>query len=337
MRVLIIGGSNFLGRALTEAALKRGDHVTLFNRGKTNPDLFPDAEHIHGDRNTDLDLLRGRRWEAVVDTCGYTPRQLRASVGLLAEQTDHYTFISSISVYSKPDHAPLDEDSELGTLDQETDEVNGETYGPLKVASERAAEALMPGRVLNVRAGLLVGPYDYMDRFPFWVDRVARGGEVLAPGRPDRQVQVIDVRDLAAWIWHMAEAREGGSFNSTGPASTLTMRQMLNTINDALNKSAHFTWVADGFLQEHEVGAWEELPLWLPDSLDVPGILGADVRRAVAAGLHYRPLAETAADVAAWLKGIGGLWRPGYTPRAGLHPEKEAKLLSEWHATGASV
>ena len=189
MNLLILGGTVFLGRHLVEAALARGHAVTLFNRGQHNPDLFPEVERLRGDRDGDLQALEGRRWDAVVDTCGYVPRVVRASAEMLAPNVDHYTFISSISVYADTSKPGIDEQAPVGTLDDPTtEEVTGESYGPLKALCEQAAEAAMPGRVLNIRPGLIVGPHDPTDRFTYWVRRVAEGGEVLAPGNPHAPV-----------------------------------------------------------------------------------------------------------------------------------------------------
>ncbi len=209
MKLLVLGGTVFLGRHLVEAATARGHSVTLFNRGQHNPELYPEVEKLRGDRDSDLSALQGRRWDAVIDTCGYLPRAVRASAELLADAVDHYTFISSISVYADFHTPAMDESAPVGTLADETvEEVTGETYGPLKALCEQAAERALPGRVLNIRPGLIVGPHDPTDRFTYWPVRVARGGEVLAPGRPHVPVQVIDGRDLAEWTVRMVEARQ---------------------------------------------------------------------------------------------------------------------------------
>src|SRR5260221_13589599 len=232
MRLLILGGTAFVGRHLVEAALARGHTVTLFNRGRRNPDLFPELERLRGERPDDLAALRGREWDAAIDTSGYTPRAVAASAGLLAEAVAHYTFISTISVYADEMPAGTDENGPLSQMPEDkagTEEVTGETYGPLKVLAEQAAEAAMPGRVLTPRPGLIVGPYDPTDRFTYWPARVARGGEVLAPDGPDVPVQFIDARDLAAWTLDSVEAGRTGVFNLTGPAQPLTFGDLLET------------------------------------------------------------------------------------------------------------
>ena len=221
MKLLILGGTKFLGRHLVEEALARGHEVTLFNRGQLNPELFPEVEKLRGDRDGGLEALRGRRWDAVVDTSGFSPRVVRDSARLLADSVEHYTFVSSQSAYRDTSVPGVDENYPVGTItDERLREAEAlkqseltaapffwEIYGALKALCERAAEEEMPGRVLNVRAGLIVGPHDFSDRFTYWPRRVSEGGEVLAPGDPGRQVQFIDVRDLAAWILDMAEAR----------------------------------------------------------------------------------------------------------------------------------
>ncbi len=327
MKLLILGGTQFLGRHLVEAALARGHEVTLFHRGKTNPDLFPGVERLRGDRDGGLDVLKGRRWQAAIDTCGYVPRVVRASAELLAGAVDHYTFISTISVYADASKPNQDESARLATLADETvEEVTGETYGALKVLCERAAEAAMPGRVLTVRPGLIVGPHDPTDRFIYWPARVARGGEALAPGKPGAPVQVIDARDLAAWNLRMIEAGKIGVYNATGPAYRLTMQATLETCKAAAGSDATFTWVDEAFLLEHEVGPWMELPLWLPEGDS--GLMATDCRRAIADGLTFRPLVETARDTLAW-----HTTRPtDHEWRAGLKPEKEAAILKAWRA-----
>lgn len=328
MELLIIGGTIFLGRYLVESALERGHRVTLFNRGQHSPELFPEVEKLRGDRDGGLDALRGRRWDAVIDTCGYVPRIVRASAELLAGAVDHYTFISSISVYAKLDRPGMDEQAELGRLDDETvEQITGETYGPLKVLCERAVEQALPGRALIVRPGLIVGPHDVSDRFPYWPRRVARGGEVLAPGHPRVLTQIIDVRDLADWTVAMAERRATGAYNATGPAAPLTMGEVLETCREVTGSDARFTWVDDAFLLGQGVGPWMELPLWVPEEPDSAGFSAVDCSRAIGAGLTFRPLADTVRATLAW-----DAARPADTPRrAGLAAEREAQVLAAWH------
>jgi 2'-hydroxyisoflavone reductase len=328
MDILIIGGTVFLGRALVEAARARGHALTLFNRGRSNPELALDAEQIHGDRAGDLSALAGRRWDAVIDTCGYVPRIVRHSAAALAGATDHYTFISSISVYASTREPGVDESAPVGVIEDPTvEKVTGETYGPLKALCEQAAEEELPGRVLVIRPGLIVGPNDPTDRFTYWPARVARGGEVLAPGRPDRATQVIDVRDLAEWTIALVEGRQTGVYNATGPDHVLTMGELLDTSREVSDSDARTVWVDEGFLLEQGVGPWMELPLWLPESdPDAAGFSAIDVSKAIAAGLRFRPLRETVRATLEW----AGTRPPEYAWRAGLAPDKEQALLKAW-------
>jgi 2'-hydroxyisoflavone reductase len=324
MDILILGGTGFLGRHLVEAALGRGHRVTLFNRGIKAPDLFPEVETIEGDREADLSSLSGRRWDAAIDTCGYVPRVVRASARTLAEAVDHYTFVSSISVYSDASVPGANEDAPVRELpDPTVEEVTGETYGGLKALCERAVEEEMPGRVFNVRPGLISGPYDPTDRFTFWPRRIAAGGEVLAPDRPERGVQFIDVRDLAAWIIEMAAERRTGTFNATGPDHKLEMGRLLEAC-EAVGGDAELIWVSEDFLEEHGVEPFTELPLWVPR--EDAALLDIDCSRAVEKGLAFRPLSETIEDVLEWDRA-----RPvGTEPAAGLTPEREQELLRAW-------
>ena len=322
MDLLILGGTRFLGLHLARAALERGHRVTLFNRGKSGPGLFPDAEELRGERGGDLSALRGRRWDAAIDTSGYLPRDARASAGLLAESVEHYTFVSSISVYRDFSRRGFDEDAPiLAPPDSEPEEMDIELYGELKVGCERAAGAAMPGRTLVVRPGMIVGPHDSTNRFPYWCRRVAEGGEVLAPGDPDRPVQLIDARDLAGWMLRLAEARDTGTYNVTGPDYELTMRGMLEGIRDATGSDARFTWPSEKFLLDAGVEPWTELPFWIPE--DIAGILAVNVDRAVGAGLTFRPLAET-------VRGTLDGGSPDVEIEAGMERGREGELLRAW-------
>lgn len=329
MKLLILGGTVFLGRAIVDAALAAGHEVTLFNRGKSNPDLYPTVEKLVGDRDEGLDALHGRSWDAVFDTCGYVPRLVRDSATLLADAVEQYVFISSISVY--PFEAlrepGVSEETAVGIIEDETvEEITGETYGPLKALCEQAASAAMPGRVLNVRAGLIVGPHDRSDRFTYWPYRVAQGGTILAPDNPEYGVQFIDVRDLATWILYMVETKQMGDFNVTGMPGSITLGEVLQSSQEAAGSTAEVCWVSPEFLSEQEVQPWMELPLWVGN--EYPGFSYVNVDRALAAGLHFRPLAETVHDTLAWQA-----TRPAdYEWRAGLKPEREVKLLKQWEA-----
>lgn len=326
MNILILGGTIFLGRHLVEAALARNHTVTLFNRGQHNPDLFPHVERLYGDRNGNLEALAGRRWDAVIDTSGYVPRLVTDTARLLSESVDLYIFISSISVYKSFSIPEQDETAPVSTLDDETVEtISGETYGALKALCEQAAERAMPYRVLNIRPGLIVGPNDPTDRFTYWTYRIAQGGEVLLPDRPDLPVQFIDVRDLADWTILMVENRATGTFNATGPDYSLTIDRLFHTCKQVSSSDATGTYVAPGFLLDHQVQPWIELPLWVPGEDALSQI---SIQKARSAGLQFRPLEETVAATLEWL-----ITRPAdYSWRAGLTPDKEQAVLSAWHA-----
>lgn len=325
MRVLVLGGTVFLGRHLVAAALERGHQVTTFTRGRHNPDLFPTVEKLHGDRDGGLEPLSGRRWDAVIDTSGHVPRTVKESAERLSTAVEHYTFISTLAVYAGFPAVPgLDEGAPVRTpADPTIETVGPETLGPLKALCEDAVEAAMPGRALHVRAGLLVGPHDQTDRFTYWPRRAAMGGEVLAPGKPELRVQIIDTRDLAGWILEAMESHRTGVYNATGPASPLTLERLLETCRAEAGSDARFTWVDDQFLLSAGVKPRMELPLWMPGA---PGAATVDCRRALAAGLSLRPLAETVRDTLAWDAQRG----PGVPLRAGLARERETQLLEAW-------
>lgn len=302
MRLLILGGTVFLGRHLTEAALKRDHAVTLFHRGRHNPDLFPAAETLHGDRDGDLRALEGREWDAVIDTSGYLPRVVDASASLLRPAAGHYTFVSSISVYADFADSGITEDAPLGTLDDPAiEEITGTTYGPLKALCEEAVLSEFGDRALIVRPGLIVGPHDGTDRFGYWVRRIADGGDVLVPDALSQPVQLIDARDLATWMLDMIEARRSGVFNATGPDQPLTFGTFLETCVADVNPDARLVPVSEAFLAEQQVQPWSELPLWIPSSdRSMNGFMQIDCRRAIAAGLRFKPLAATIRDTVAW-------------------------------------
>ena len=330
MQILILGGTLFVGRHLVEIALERGHEITLFNRGQTNPGIFQEVENLVGDRDGGLSVLAGRRWDAVIDPSGYVPRLVRDSTEFLVEATDHYTFISSISVYADFKKNGKNEADPVGMLDDESvEEVTGETYGPLKALCEAVVENVFPGRALNIRPGLIVGPYDPTDRFTYWPDRVARGGEVLAPAPPTFPVQIIDARDLAGWILDMVTSGKAGVYNATGPDTLLTMGAVLETCRSVTGSQVNINWASEMFLLEQEVQPWTELPLWIPESdKEFGGLCRVDVSRAVDNGLAFRPLAQTVADTLAWLHTRG----KDYEWRGGLKPERERELLEMYGA-----
>ena len=322
IKLLILGGTKFLGRHTAELALAREHEVTLFTRGQTNPELFPEAEHLTGDRDGGLGALEPGRWDAVADMTGYVPRVVRASAELLRERVGRYLFVSSVSVYASFAE-PVSEDSPLGELeDPDTEEVM-ENYGPLKAACEAVVQEVYGDRATIVRPGLIVGPWDPTNRFTYWASRLAQGGEILAPAPPERRTQWIDVRDLASWMLALLERDEPGTYNATN--ESVPWGELL--------AGGEVTWVPDDFLREREVGQWMELPLWIPDE---PGITATDVSRAVAAGLRFRPVSETVRDTADWDAGHGAEVSPTLTgvSGAGLAPERERELLAAWHDRG---
>src|SRR6185295_8828467 len=313
MKLLILGGTRFLGRHVVVAAQARGHEVTVFNRGNYATEELGVVESINGDRHTELHKLRGRRWDAVVDTSGHLPRAVRAAAGVLSDAVDRYVFVSSQNAYRDVSVPGIDETYPLRTLTgEQLEEANridtsgqpsyAELYGGLKALCEQAAEEVMPGRVLNLRPGLIVGPYDYTDRFTYWVARVAQGGEVLAPGRPDYAVQFIDARDLADWIVSMIEKKQSGIYNANGVPGKLTMQDFLEAAKAASGCDAQFTWVDEKFVLDEKVAAWSEMPLWLPEEAapQLKGFMFVSPDKAISAGLELRTLADTVGDTLAW-------------------------------------
>ena len=328
MRILVLGGTVFLGRHVAAEALARGHELTLFTRGLHGAGLFPEAEHIHGDR-ADVSPLQGRTWDAAIDTSGYEPESVAASASL---DIGHYVFVSSVNVYPDWPLEPVREDTPTHQSDEED-------YGPQKAASERAAAAVRPGRFATVRAGLIVGTHDNIFRLPWWVRRIAQGGVVPAPGDPERRVQIIDARDLAAFLLDLAEQRVAGAFNGTAPIGQATMRELLEAVVDATGAGAELRWVPDEALQAAGAQPWTELPLWTP-AAEWPGTWDIGTERAQAAGLRTRPVAETVADIAAWLRDGGEAELSEY--RAELRPapmtaEREAELLAAVPPTSSST
>jgi 2'-hydroxyisoflavone reductase len=336
MHLLVLGGTLFLGRHVVEAALARDHRVTLFNRG-TRPVAWAGVEQLTGDRDGGLAVLDGRRFDAVVDTSGYVPRLVGASARRLVDAVGHYTFVSSASVYADLSASGIGEAARVRTIDDPTNEEIRTHYGALKALCERAVDDALPGRALHVRAGLIVGPFDASGRFAYWVRRVADGGEVLAPGDPKRVIQFVHARDLAEWIVTMAETRRTGVFNATGPERQCTMRDLLDVCRTASGSDARFTWVDDAFLVAHDVAPFTEMPLWLPPS--DAGLLALDVSKAIAAGLRFRPLAETVRDTLDWLRSSMRVAAPpmlasGASTTAGLTDARERTLLDAWRRAG---
>jgi 2'-hydroxyisoflavone reductase len=336
MSILVLGGTKFLGVHIVELALKRGHTVTLFNRGKTNADLFPQLEHLKGDRDAQLDSLKGKRWDAVIDDSGYVPRHVRLSAELLAPNVQRYLFISTISVYASFAQ-PNSEDSPLGKIaDETTEKVDGGAYGPLKALCEKAAEAAMPGRVTVVRPGLIVGPRDPTDRFTYWPARAARGGEMAAPGTPKDRIQFIDSRDLAAFALSLVETQTVGTFNATSPPGMFSMGELVQASITAANAAVkpapapHAIWLPADFLEKEKVQPWSDMPVWIPESGEYAAFAEANVSKAMRAGMSIRPIQPTVNDTLAW-----HLQRPESERAklaAGLTPEREQELLKTWQA-----
>ena len=323
MNILILGGPKFLGRALIDAALTANHTVTLFNRGQTNPDLYPEVEKLRGDRDGQLDALQSRTWDVVIDTSGYVPRIVRQSAELLADQVRRYIFISSISVYSDLSNPGVTETDPLATLEDETTEDVASAYGGLKALCEQVVQDVYGDRALIIRPGLIVGPHDPTYRFTYWVSRVAQGGDVLAPHGPHYLVQIIDVRDLAAWIIRMAAAGARGVYNATGPVTPLSFGELLDIAREVTQSDANPFWVREGFLLEHEVAPWSDIPLWMAEDVKWSQI---NIERALTAGLIFRPLADTVRDTLAWAQSH----EPPDPLPAGLSHERETELLKIW-------
>jgi 2'-hydroxyisoflavone reductase len=324
MDLLFIGGSRFIGKHAVIEAVERGHSVTLFNRGN-QPLPSKEARHIRGDRNHDLDRLAGARFDAVVDTSGYVPRQVREAATVLAGRAAAYLFISSISVYA--DHTRPLQDESAGLIelaDPTVEEVTGETYGGLKVLCERALADAFPGRIVNVRPGVVVGPDDPTDRFTYWPVRVDRGGEVLAPSGPEVPMQWVDVRDLASFLVTLLEQKAEGTYNAVSQADRFTLGALLDACRQESGSGARATWVAEEFLLERGVAPFRDLPLWLAG--DTANFARIDGSKATTEGLRIRPVEDTVRDTLRWFLDDGDR-----ALSAGLDPARERELLSEWH------
>jgi 2'-hydroxyisoflavone reductase len=318
MRLLVLGGTKFLGRAVVETALARGHEVTLFNRGRTNPELHPEAERIRGDREQDLTPLRGRSWDAAIDMATFLPRVVRLSVDALRDSVRRYVYVSSISVYADMSVPPVEGAAVAALADPTSESI--EDYGALKAACEQIVVDAFGDRALVVRPGLIVGPHDPTDRFTYWPRRIAAGGTVLAPAPPDAPAQFVDARDLGAWIVHATERSLCGTYNATG--EPITFERLLAACKRVSGSNAEIRWVPGERLVEAGVGEWMELPLWIA-SPELQAMQRADVTKAVENGLAYRPLEETIRDTLAWDAERGAPPLEG----VGLTPDRERELL----------
>ena len=334
-KILVLGGTSFLGPAFVTAAQARGHTLTLFNRGKTRPGLFPDVEKLLGDRDpkkgAGLQALAGRSFDAVLDTSGYYPRMVRASAELLAPNIGQYIFISSISAYAKNDTPHTDETAETATLADPTVETMGknfENYGGLKRACELATEQALPGRATLVRPGFIVGPEDPSDRFTYFPVRYDRGGEMLAPGTPTDPLQIIDVRDLAEWLVLLMEHGTMGVFNALGPEKPWNMGGVFAACKEVTGKDTRLTWVPGDFLVKHGEDGDGSIPLWAPPVGTYAGLHQRSNARAMAAGLRFRSPVDTTRDTLAWFKSLPQERRDKLG--AGLSAKGEAELLALW-------
>jgi len=335
LKVLFLGGTRFLGPHTVRPLMARGHEVTLFNRGKSNPHLFPELEKLVGDRYGDMSALEGRKWDAVIDTFAYVPRVVRASAELLKDSVKQYVLISTVSVYADEGKPDIDESYPLAKVEPEVVEkikTHSEVlpyYGALKALCEQTAEEVMPGRVANIRPGLIVGPDDPSDRFTYWPVRVSQGGEVLCPNTPKDYMQIVDVRDLGEWIAMCVERNVVGVYNAVQPGGSLTAGRVVQTSKEVSGSDAKFTWVPTEFLEEQKVQPWGELPAWIPHKDDYAGFGQVSSKKAYAKGLKNRELKVTIKDTLDWWKEQP---EERQKLRAGIKPDREKEVLAAWHA-----
>ncbi len=325
MKILMIGGTRFVGRHMIETALAHGHEVTMFNRGQHGAELLPQVERLQGDRLIDLTPLKNRSWDVAIDTSGYVPRAVRMSAELLAKTVEHYTFISTISVYKDTPPLNYTEDAPIwAEIDPAIEQITNETYGPLKVACERVAQEVLSDRLLIVRPGYVVGAHDHTDRFPYWVRRVAQGGEMLAPGDPNLPIQFVDARDLAEFTIKSAENKLLGTYHITGPRDRLSMGALLEECRKVTHSDTTFTWVSEKFLDDNKILPGPDLPLWIP-ATDAD-FMTANCAKAIGAGLNYRTLAATIQYTLDWDRS-----RPIDTQHpVGLKIDREIEALKAW-------
>ncbi len=337
LRILILGGTRFIGPHQVKYALDRGHRISIFTRGQTQPPFYEEefsrVEHLIGDRNDDLSALEGREWDAVIDNSASYPRWVQMTTELLRENAARYLFVSSISAYRDFTEVGITEEYPVGELSA-PDVEDMREYGPMKARCEELTRESFGEEAIIVRPGLIIGPGDNTDRWTYWPVRVSRGGEVLAPNDENDPIQNIDARDLSEWIVRLVETPgNGGTYNATG--HILPVGGMLETVRDALGAEATFTWVPTEFLTQHGVSSWVHMTNWVPPEGDSAGMLQVSVDRAVSAGLTFRDLATTVRDTMAWWETLPAERRE--TPRAGLPSELEQRVLEAWHARGAAA
>jgi len=327
LRILILGGTGFIGPHQVRYALERGHSLTLFNRGRTAPELFPEVEQLRGDRAAgELDALRGREWDVVIDNASSNPRWTRESAQLLKDSAGQYLFISTQSVYTSRAEIGIDETAPVGRPDLPREEWSG--YGPNKVLCEEESERAFPGRATVVRPSLIVGPRDGTDRWTYWVVRTHRGGNMAVPGTPKDPAQIIDARDLSEWVIRLCENETTGIFNGVGPGSPMTSAEMFYGIRAVTSTPVSFTWIDADFLEEMGIRAWSDMPAWFPPRGRTAGFARMSNARAMEAGLTFRPLAVTARDTLEWF-----LSQPAERQgnlRSGMKPGREERLLAAW-------
>ena len=328
MKILILGGKRFLGIALVEALLKAGHTPTLFNRGTTNPDLFPKVKNLIGDREKDLSALKRRKWDAVIDTSGFLPRVVKESAKMLSNKCETYVFISTVSVYRDYNRPDIDESYPLAELEDPNDEnYAGPAYGALKALCEYEIQQTFKGNLVVVRPGLIVGPNDPTDRFTYWPWRVAQGSKVLTPGPPSADLQFIDVRDLADFILKLIEQKANGVYNAVGPRNPANFGSLLVACREAAGSDATFVWADERFLLDEGLQPWVDLPLWLPNSdPSFAGFNNINNNKAVKAGLTFKPLSETVLDTLNWIRSQP----PAAKLKRGLDPQRETELLEKY-------
>jgi 2'-hydroxyisoflavone reductase len=340
LNILILGGTGFTGPFQVKYAIGRGHKVTVFNRGRTHPGELPkEAEQLIGDRNGQLDALKGRKWDVCIDNPTTLPVWVRDAAQVLKGNIDRYVFISTISVFSDNSKPGMDESGPLAKYEgadamaetQTTLRANLGLYGPLKVQSEMEAEKQFPNKALIIRPGLIVGPGDESDRFNYWPVRIDRGGEVMAPGTPNDPVQFIDARDLAEWTIRMAEQGATGTYNATGPDYKLTIGKMLEDIKTGIKSNAKFTWVSADFLATQKVRGWSDMPVWVAPRPQNLGFAQISIKKALSKGLTFRPVGNTAQATLEWFKKQPAERQAKM--KAGLSAEREAEVLAAWHAS----